>query len=264
MLSKMTQLTIPTQGEGPVDETAVANTRLIQVLEKASPFSVMPPGASSRHGWVRFPSPTRTGDGPSIAASPRTPRPPRPPPSFHSPTSLDGKSASEFIDDWLTALRRLTYQLPQSEIHGLIRGGHVFLPPNLHRVPATPTRHSVKKDSSMTPKGSPIRFLAHDPDDWKPVTERNRTYSTSSPYVSSSTNHWVHPHEKNSKAPNTMAIDMEVLRIREAATKGGNTLPKIREFPGVPEVQIARFPHRPVHQKSGVLSECNSSKTTTV
>ncbi|KAK3308219.1 uncharacterized protein B0T15DRAFT_508710 [Chaetomium strumarium] len=262
MLSKMTQLTIPTQGEGSVAETAFATTRLVQVHEEASPFSAKPPGGISRHGWVILPPPTRTGDAPSITASPRTPRAHRPPPSFQSPTSLDGKSASEFIDDWFTALRRPTYQLPRSERHGTIRRGHVLLPPNLHRAPATPTRHSVKKDFSMTPKASPIRFLAHDPDDWKPVAEWDRMHSASA-HVPSSTNHETRPHE-NTKAPNTMTVDMEAMRIHEAAIKGDNTSTRNSEYPCAPEGQIAPDSHGPVHQESGVLAECASSKATAV
>ncbi|KAK4241120.1 hypothetical protein C8A03DRAFT_12610 [Achaetomium macrosporum] len=263
MLSKMTQLTIPTQGEGSVAETAFATTKLVHVLEEGAPLSAKALNTIPGHGWLRFASPSQTGDGPRIAASPRTPRTPRAPPSFQCPTSPNDKSASEFIDDWFTALHGPTHQLPRPGLNGTIHRGNVLLPQNLHRLlPSTPTRRSVKRDFSMTPKASPTRFLAHDPDDWKPVAEWNCTHSTGS-HVLSSTNNGAHPHE-NERIPGKMAVDMEAMPIREGATKEGNNLPPSNKLSCVPAGQVAQNRHRLVHQESGALGQCNSPEATSV
>jgi hypothetical protein len=184
MLSKMTQLTIPTlasRGEEPIVEPATT-IELVHAPDNQASFVDRIVKTTYQLGKISTPTPTQVGAGPKITASPRTPKTPRPPRHSHSPLSPDrddGKSASELIDDWFTALHGPTRQLPRPGPNGTIRRGNVLLPPNVSRpVPETPTRRSARGDIFLPPNPSPIRFSADNPDDWRPLDEWDRASST--------------------------------------------------------------------------------------
>ncbi|KAK3297062.1 uncharacterized protein B0H64DRAFT_456891 [Chaetomium fimeti] len=182
MLSKMTQLTIPTlesQGDGsPTDATTAI--KLVQALDdKGSFVDKVVETTYHQHGET---DPFVSTLGTKITTGPRTPRKTRLSRVIHSTPSPEDKtkSASELIDDWFTALHSpMTRPAPKpGGLNGTIRSGGVLLPPNVVRrtLPETPTRPSAKKSNVCfaPPNPSPIRFSADNPDDWTPVAQRNR------------------------------------------------------------------------------------------
>jgi len=181
MLSKMTELTVPTSeshrnSDGSFMDATRAAAKIVQGLEAGLSAAN---ASKAAHQLGRDQHPPRLRVGTRTTTSPKTPRTPRSPPPSQTPLSPGNESASEFIDDWFTALHGPTRQLPRPGPYGTVRRGNVLLPPNLRRpVPMTPTRRSAKNDVFIPPSATPIRFLANDPDDWKTPDEWNLEVST--------------------------------------------------------------------------------------
>lgn len=172
------------------DSTAV--TKLVQALETLH----LPKTAQRipRHGKSKTSTPTSSQSraGPQAKAAPTTPTPPtpsasQPPPAQKSPDDED-KPASEFIDDWYTALHAPGRYVTQPGPDGTTRRGNVLVPPNLDRPPGTlvetPTRQPRTKRVAVpiptTP--SPAKSLPDDPESWKaPADWECTTRSAESP-----------------------------------------------------------------------------------
>lgn len=183
MLSRMTDLTIPTSeshrsSDGSIMDAPRVATKIVQGLCEEGPPAATTSKASRQLDMDQALPRLRVGT--NITTKHRIPRTPKSHPLAYTPSSPDNdRSASEFIDDWFTALHGPTRQLPRPGPHGTTRRGNVLLPPNLRGpVPMTPTRRSAKKDVFIAPRVSPIQFLANDPDDWKTPDEWNHVIST--------------------------------------------------------------------------------------
>ncbi|KAK4127466.1 hypothetical protein N657DRAFT_678065 [Parathielavia appendiculata] len=222
ILSKMTQLTIPTLElqRGAATSEAATGTRLLQVLDDDGSFVARTVTTTYQEG-ISKPSPrSRAGVGTKVIASPTTPTTPTLPQTSRPQSSRGIEiSASEVIDDWCTALHGPARQLPRPGPSGTVRRGSVLLPPNIHRpIPVTPTRQSTKRTALMPPNPSPIRFLADDPSDWKAPDEWNCTPSTGTPVLRPTTDILDRQDQEGPLHSSTMQA--ETVRTREATLEG--------------------------------------------
>jgi hypothetical protein len=223
MLSKMTQLTIPTldlQRASAMPDPAIT-ARFVQALDDDGSFVAKTVTTSYQHGGSKFSPPSQVGVDTKITTSPTTPRAPKLPHTPHALSSSEtDKLASETIDDWYTALHGPARQLPRPGPNGTIRRGNVLLPPNVHRpIPVTPTRRSTKRPPLMPTNPSPIRFLADNPSDWKTPDEWNSIPSTGTP-VPSPINHLL-DEQDDEAAPDSTASQLEFPHTWAAAAEDG-------------------------------------------
>ncbi|KAL2191726.1 hypothetical protein L209DRAFT_700068 [Thermothelomyces heterothallicus CBS 203.75] len=181
MLSKMTQLTIPTpesRDDGSMAEAAGA-IEVVQLLDRKGATVNEAAGAAYRHDKAGYSSSyPETGVATKIAATPRTPKTPITPslprPKAHAPPPLENNnSASRLISNWFRAL--YAPNRPQTEpiTNETIRRESVLLPHNVaYQMPQTPTRRSAKKTGVYrAPNPSPIRFSAENPNSWRALGE---------------------------------------------------------------------------------------------
>lgn len=187
----MTQLTVPTvgsQGGTSIAELASSTISLVHPLDREGCFVAKRTKTTYGPCDNNPPVPVHVKPQTRVTASSKTPRTPRSP-QLNQPLATPESEhlASEFISEWNTALHGPTRQLPRPGPHGTVRRGSFLLPPNLHR-PAqpTPTRRTAKPDVFMAPRARPTKFLANNPDDWKPVGEWKDTSSMVTEYSASS------------------------------------------------------------------------------
>jgi hypothetical protein len=188
MLSRMTQLTVPTlesQGDEPTND-ATTEIKLVQALDDKGSSVNKVVTTTYEHGEADPFVSTRSGVGTQITAGFKIPRKTGLSRAIHPAPSPadDAKSASELIDDWFIALHNPAARPAlKPGPNGTFRSGGVLLPPNVVRrtLPETPTRQSAKNsDAGFLPaRLTPIRFSADNPDDWTPVAQRKRAPSDS-------------------------------------------------------------------------------------
>lgn len=179
----MTELTIPTEespGGDPITVSTARTTKTFQAPEEATDIARM--GRSPREHERDFATiPTFPKDRAGIRANSMTPQnPPTPPHRQYPDPDGDGKSASDLIDEWYTALYGPDQHIFQPGPDQPIRSGNVLLPPNVHRrQPAAdaPARHPPRAEGTVPPVTRQVRFLAHNPDAWKTPSEWNRSCS---------------------------------------------------------------------------------------
>ena len=248
MLSKMTELTIPmseSQGDGPITEATRPMTRIVQALDEDG--SCVVKTVRTTHQLGRSKPASWLGVETKITSTPKTPRTPRLPPPSHTLSSPDSddKSASEFIDDWFSALHGPARQLPRPGLNGAIPRGNVFLPPSLYRpVPTTPTRRSAKRDAFIPPSPSPIRFSTDNPDDWKTPDEWNRTSPTATPVPAPADNKTVARDEEDEESLDSIAAHLSSLSIENQTRDVAQASRDDENSPGLPTEKAVKAPPR--------------------
>lgn len=173
MLSKMTQLTIPTleaQGSGLMPQTAAT---AVQELDRRASLADKPK-TTYQHGSIvtsRFASDPRT---------PKTSRTPRTAEASLFRVSRDEMSASDLIDDWFTALHNPAQNPVAPEFDGAVRRRSAGMTPNVSQAPkqSSSATRRARNSVCVLPKATPIRFSAENPDDWVPLEEWDSAAST--------------------------------------------------------------------------------------
>ncbi|KAL2162796.1 hypothetical protein VTH06DRAFT_6632 [Thermothelomyces fergusii] len=184
MLSRMTQLTIPSPGSRDDDPMAEApgTVEAVQLLDRkgitvneAARTAYLDDEARYSFSYNETGAATKLATTPGARTTPATSNLLRP--GTHSPSPFgNSNSASRFISNWFTALYAPSRPQSKPRDSRTIRREHVLLPPNVaHQMPETPTRRSKKRTGVyQAPNHSPVWFAAENPNSWKAVGEWDR------------------------------------------------------------------------------------------